>query len=109
MDVAATLKNARISPQKVRLIADEIRGNPIELALDVLKFSSKKGAFLLKKVLNSAISNAEQNHGLDIDELKVKAVFVNEGPRLKRFHARARGRGNTIFKRMSHITVIVSN
>jgi large subunit ribosomal protein L22 len=78
-------------------------------AIDVLKFSKQKAAFLLKKVILSAVANAEQNHSVDIDELKFHSIFVNEGTRMKRFHARARGRGNTIIKRTSHITVVLTN
>jgi large subunit ribosomal protein L22 len=107
MEVAATLKNARISAQKCRLVADQIRGAPVDRALQTLTFSSKKAARLFKKVLESAIANAEHNEGADIDELKVARVFVNEGRSLKRFHARAKGRGNRIIKRTSHITVAV--
>lgn len=108
MEAVATLKHARISTQKARLIADQIRGLPVEKALDVLNFSLKKGGALVKKVLESAIANAENNAGADIDELKISKVFVNEGPRFKRMHARAKGRGNQIIKRTCHITVQVS-
>lgn len=109
MEVAATLKNARISAQKVRLVADQIRGLPIEKALNILNFSLKKAGALVKKVLNSAIANAENNEGADIDELKISRIFVNEGPTYKRMHARAKGRGNQILKRTCHITVQVSD
>lgn len=109
MEVAATLKHARISAQKARLVADQIRGLPVARAVDTLTFSVKKGAELVKKVLQSAIANAEHNEGSDIDELKVKTVFVNEGARLKRMHARAKGRGDRILKRTCHITVLVSD
>ena len=109
MQVSATLKHARISPQKCRLVADQIRGLPVERALNVLMFSSKKAAGMVRKVLESAIANAEHNEGADIDELAVAAVYVNEGRTLKRFQARAKGRGNRILKRNSHITVTVGN
>jgi large subunit ribosomal protein L22 len=107
MEVAAKLKNARISAQKCRLVADQVRGVEVDRALQILTFSPKKAARLLRKVLESAIANAEHNEGADIDELKVSRVFVDEGPTLKRFQARAKGRGNRIMKRTSHITVMV--
>ncbi|HEX2239456.1 MAG TPA: 50S ribosomal protein L22 [Gammaproteobacteria bacterium] len=106
-EVAAKLKNARISAQKCRLVADQVRGAPVDRALQLLTFSPKKAARLIKKVLESAIANAEHNAGADIDELKVARVFVDEGPSFKRFHARAKGRGNRVIKRTSHITVMV--
>ncbi|MBD3754262.1 MAG: 50S ribosomal protein L22 [Gammaproteobacteria bacterium] len=109
MQVSATHKFARISPQKARLVADMIRGKDVETAVNILAFSDKKAAELMKAVLNSAIANAEHNEGADIDELKVTAAFVNEGPIMKRMSARAKGRGNRIFKRTSHITVTVGN
>lgn len=109
MEVSAKRKYANISAQKCRLVADQIRGLPVENALNVLSFSPKKGADLVKKVLESAIANAEHNEGADIDELKVSRVFVDEGPVFKRFRARARGRANRILKRTSHITVAVSD
>ena len=109
MEVAAKLKHARISPQKCRLVADQVRGLPVERALEVLSFSSKKAAGMIKKVLESAIANAEHNEGADIDELKVNRVFVDEGPTYKRWQARAKGSVNHIFKRTSHITVTVAD
>lgn len=109
MEAFAVLKNARISPQKGRLVADQIRGLPVERALQLLAFSPKKGAVLVKKVLESAIANAEHNEGADVDELKVSRVFVDEGPVMKRIHARAKGRANRILKRSSHITVVVGD
>ncbi|MEN8107169.1 MAG: 50S ribosomal protein L22 [Pseudomonadota bacterium] len=109
MQVSATLKHARISPQKCRLIADQIRGLPVERALNILTFSAKKSAGMMRKVLESAIANAEHNEGADIDELSVAAVFVNEGRTMKRFRARAKGRGTRILKRNSHITVTVGD
>lgn len=108
-EVAAKLRYARISAQKVRLVADMIRGKSVALATDLLVFSNKKAAVLMKKVLDSAIANAEHNEGADIDELKVSKVFVDEGPTAKRLHARARGRSDRILKRTCHITVMVSD
>ena len=109
MEVAARLKGARISAQKARLVADQVRGMPVEEALDLLEFSPKKAAHLVKKVLNSAIANAENNEGADVDELKVSSIYVDEGPTLKRLRARAKGRADRIFKRTCHITVKVSD
>ena len=109
MQVKAQLKRANISAQKVRLVADQIRGMEVEKAEQLLSFSPKKAAHIMKKVLLSAVSNAEHNEGADIDELKVSAVFVDEGPTLKRGRARAKGRGTRILKRTSHITVEVAD
>jgi large subunit ribosomal protein L22 len=109
MEARAILRGARISPQKARLVADQVRGLPVGRATDLLTFSPKKGAHIIKKVLLSAISNAENNLGADVDELKVARIFVDEGPRLKRFAARAKGRGTRIIKRTSHITVVVGD
>jgi len=109
MQVIAKHRFARISPQKCRLIADMVRGKDVSSALTTLNFMPKKGAKLLKKVLESAIANAEHNHGADIDELKVSAVMVDAGPVYKRMRARAKGRGNRIIKRTSHITLQVSD
>lgn len=109
MQVAAKLKHARISPQKCRLVADMVRGKSVGLALSTLRFSPKKGAELVRKVLESAIANAENNMSADIDELKVQVITVDAAPVLKRFHARAKGRGNRIWKRNSHITVTVGD
>lgn len=108
MQAVAILKHARISPQKARLVADQIRNLPVDRALQVLTFSNKKAAPLIKGVLESAIANAEHNEGADIDELKVSAICVDCGPLLKRMHARAKGRGNRIVKRTSHITITVA-
>ncbi|HWP95086.1 MAG TPA: 50S ribosomal protein L22 [Gammaproteobacteria bacterium] len=105
----AVLRFARISPQKARLVADQIRGKPVGDALKILAFSPKKAAHIVKKVLESAIANAEHNDGADVDELKVKVIKVDEGPMYKRFHARAKGRGVRILKRTSHITVQVAD
>jgi large subunit ribosomal protein L22 len=109
MQASAILKNAKLSAQKGRLVADQIRGMPVENALQVLAFSAKKAAQIVKKVLESALANAEHNEGADIDELKVATIFVDEGRTQKRMQARAKGRGNRILKRSSHITVIVSD
>ena len=109
MRVSAQHKNARISAQKARLVADLIRGKDVAQALNILTFSPKKGAELIKKVLESAIANAEHNNGADIDELKVVTIFVDKGPSLKRFEARAKGRGNRIEKQTCHINVTVGN
>ena len=109
MEVSAVLKRANISPQKVRLVADQVRGMPVEKAEQLLTFSSKKAAHLVRKVLLSAVSNAEHNEGADIDELKVSTIMIDEGPTMKRGRARAKGRGTRILKRTSHITVRVSD
>ena len=108
MQVGATLRYARISPQKCRLVADQIRGKSVASALQILSFSPKKAAGIVRKVLESAIANAEHNKGADIDELRVAMVQVNEAPTLKRFRARAKGRGARILKRNSHITIEVA-
>ena len=109
MRVFAQHNNARISAQKARLVADLVRGKDIAQALNILTFCPKKGAELVKKVLESAVANAEHNHGADIDELKVVTIFVDKGPSLKRFQARAKGRGNRIEKQTCHINVVVGN
>lgn len=108
MQAEARIKHARISAQKARLVADQIRGLHVEQAMNLLAFSPKKGAVIIKKVLESAIANAEQNEGADVDELKVAGVQVNEGPTMKRIRARAKGRASRIFKRTSHISVTVA-
>jgi large subunit ribosomal protein L22 len=108
MQAMAKLKYARISAQKARLVAAQVRNQPVGRALEVLTFSNKKAARFIKKVLDSAIANAEHNEGADIDELKVATIQVDEGPTLKRVHARAKGRANRIFKRTSHISVMVA-
>jgi large subunit ribosomal protein L22 len=97
-----------MSPQKVRLVADQIRGLPVDRALNVLKFSNKKAAAIVRKVLESAIANAEHNDGADIDALLVAEIHVDQGPTLKRLRTRARGRADRILKRMSHVTVKVA-
>ena len=109
MQVSATLRHARISPQKCRLVADLVRGRPVGQALAVLSYTPKKGARLVRKVLESAIANAEHNLEADIDELKVARIEVDAAPVAKRFHARAKGRGNRIIKRLSHIKVTVAD
>ena len=109
MQALAKHKFARSSAQKTRLVADQIRGLTVGKALDVLTYSHKKAADLVKKVLLSAIANAEHNEGADIDALKVKTVFVDEGPSMKRIKPRAKGRADRIVKRTSHITVIVAD
>lgn len=109
MQVAATLRFARISPQKCRLMADAIRGKSVDEALKTLTFTPKKSARIVKKLLESAIANAEHNHGADIDELKIARVEVNDAPTFRRYRARARGRGSRIIKRNSHITISVGN
>ena len=109
METRATLYGVRLSAQKGRLVADQIRGLPVEKALNLLSFSPKKGAQIIKKVLESAIANAEHNDGADVDELKVKRIFVERGMPLKRFQARAKGRGNRITKNSCHIFVTVGD
>ena len=109
MNATAKLRGARISAQKVRLVADQVRGMQVEKAEQLLTFSTKKAAHIVKKVLLSAIANAEHNEGADIDELKVTACYVDEARTLKRWRARAKGRANSILKRSSHITVEVGD
>jgi len=109
MEATAILRTVRLSPQKGRLIADMIRGLPVERALEILQFNTRRSAKRVKKVLESAIANAEHNQGADIDELCVHSVQIDAGPMLKRFHARAKGRGVRILKRTSHITITVSD
>lgn len=109
MEVSSTLNGAMLSAQKGRLIADMIRRHKVSHALDILRFTPKKGSRLMLKLLESAMANAENNHGADIDELVVDSVFVNEGPTLKRISPRAKGRANRISKRSCHITIIVSD
>lgn len=109
MEVFAKRRYANISAQKCRLVADQVRGLPVDQALNLLAFSPKKAAAVVKKLLESAIANAEHNEGADIDELKVSTVYVDEGPVHKRWRARARGRADKIMKRTSHVTVAVSD
>ncbi|MCH8531928.1 MAG: 50S ribosomal protein L22 [Saccharospirillum sp.] len=108
METQAVLRGARLSAQKARLVADMIRGKSVAEALDLLTFSPQKGAAIVKKVLESAIANAEHNDGADVDELKVATIFVDEGMTMKRIRPRAKGRADRIFKRTSHITVKVA-
>ncbi len=109
MEAVAILKYARISAQKGRLVADQVRGLKVDRALNLLSFSTKKGADLMKKVLESAIANAEHNEGADVDELKVTKIYVDEGTSFKRVRPRAKGRADRILKRTSHITVVVGD
>lgn len=108
METQAVYRGARLSAQKARLVVDQIRGKSVAEALDILTFSPKKGAQIVKKTLLSAVANAENNHGADIDELKVSATFVDEGMTMKRIRPRAKGRADRILKRTCHITVKVS-
>ena len=103
MQVAAKLKYTRIAAQKARLVADQIRGLSVEKAIELLRFSPKKAAVIIKKVLDSAIANAEHNEGADIDELKIATICVDEGPMLRRYKPRARGRADHILKRSCHV------
>ena len=109
MEANAKHRFARTSAQKARLVADQVRGLPVDRALNLLAFSPKKAAELIKKVLESAVANAEHNEGADIDTLKVQTIMVDEGPSLKRIRARAKGRADRIVKRTSHITVVVAD
>lgn len=109
MMVSATLRRVRVSPQKARLVANQLRGVPVERAVEMLAFGTSKCTAIMKKVLESAIANAEHNEGVDIDDLKVESVEVNQGPTLRRYRARARGRAGRIAKRSSHITLTVSD
>jgi large subunit ribosomal protein L22 len=109
MEVESKLYGVRLSAQKGRLVADLVRGQPISSALNILSFTPKKGARIIKKVLESAIANAEHNNGADIDELKVTRIYVEKGPVLKRFHARAKGRGNRIIKPTCHVFLAVGD
>jgi large subunit ribosomal protein L22 len=108
MEISATFRGARISAQKARLVIDQIRGKHVEKALDILSFSDKKAAEIIKKVLDSAIANAEHNNGIDVDELCVSTAFVDEGVVMKRIKPRAKGRADRIMKRTCHITVKVT-
>ena len=109
MQTSAHSKNIRVSAQKCRLVADLIRGKNVAFALNILEFTQKKSADILKKTLNSAIANAEHNDGADIDSLFVKEIYIDKGPSLKRFMARAKGRGNKIEKQTCHINIVVGN
>ena len=109
METKAILRGVRLSEQKGRLVADLVRGKTVEQALNILTFSPKKGAKIIKKVVESAIANAEHNDGADIDSLRVKTIYVEQGTTLKRFTARAKGRGNRISKPTCHVYVTVGN
>jgi len=109
MEVKAISKYVRISPQKARKLADAIKGKPVEAGMDMLKFMPQKAAGIVEKVVRSAASNADNNHGLDVDSLVIRNLIIDQGPTLKRFRARARGRGSRILKRTSHITVILAD
>jgi len=109
MQTSAKHRHAKISAQKCRLVADQVRGMPVEQALSMLEFSNKKAAHLVKKVLDSAIANAENNEGADVDELKVSSIYVDEGMTMKRLRPRAKGRADRILKRSCHITVKVAD
>ena len=109
MQTQAVLRFVRVSPQKARLVADQVRGLPVDKALNTLKFSNRKAADIIRKVLESAIANAENNLGSDVDELKVSEIFVDGGPTMKRIKPRAKGRADRIRKRTSHITIRVAD
>ena len=109
METTATLRGVRLSAQKGRLVADLVRGQPIASALNILAFTPKKGARIIKKVLESAIANAEHNEGADVDELKVRTIYIDKGVTLRRFTARAKGRGNQIGKQSCHIRIVVGD
>ena len=109
MESTAILRGVRLSAQKGRLVADQVRGLPVDKALNVLAFSPKKGAKIIKKVLESAIANAEHNDGADVDDLKVKTIYLDKATSLRRFTARAKGRGNTILKQTCHVHVTVGD
>ena len=109
MQTSAKHRHAKITSQKCRLVADQLKGWPVDKALTLLNFSSRKAAVMLRKVLESAIANAEHNDGADLDEPKISSIFIDQGPTAKRMRARAKGRGNRILKRTSHITVTVAD
>ncbi|WP_419661524.1 RplV: 50S ribosomal protein S50 [Desulfosarcina variabilis str. Montpellier] len=108
MEVKATQRYVRISPQKVRMIVDAIKGKPAETAINALKFMPQKSAGIVEKIVRSAVANADQNTSIDVDDLVVQNLIVDQGPTLKRFKARARGRGARILKRTAHITVVLA-
>jgi large subunit ribosomal protein L22 len=109
MESSAVAKYVRLSPRKVRLIMDEIRGRKVEEAINMLTFTTQKGGKILKKLINSAVSNAQQNSNIDIDKLFVYRIFADEGPTLKRFSPRAQGRATQILKRTCHLTVVLND
>ena len=108
-EIKAKAKGIRVSPQKARLVADQIRGLSVSAASNILVFSSKKSSGILKKLLDSAVANAEHNYGEDIDLLKIKEIYVTQGMVMKRFRARAKGRGNRILKPTCHVTITLSS
>jgi large subunit ribosomal protein L22 len=108
MEVKAVTKYVRISPQKVRMVIGAVKGQPVEMGLNRLKFMPQKAARLIEKTLRSAVANADQRAGMDVDSLVIRNVIADQGPTLKRFRARARGRGTRILKRTAHITVILA-
>ncbi len=107
MESRAVAKHIRISPQKIRLVIDQVRGKKVEDALNMLTFAPQKGAKILKKLINSAVANAEQNNDIDVDSLFIQKIYADEGPTMKRFRPRAMGRATRILKRSSHLTVIL--
>ncbi len=107
METRAAVKFIRVSPRKIRLVMDQVRGRKVEEALNILSFAPQKGARILKKLINSAVANAEQNSDVDVDLLYVKRIYANEGPTMKRWRPRAQGRATRINKRTSHLTIIV--
>jgi large subunit ribosomal protein L22 len=109
MEVRAVVKYVRISPQKVRKLIDAVKGKPVETGLGILKFMPQKAAAIIEKVIRSAVANADQNPDIDVDSLVIRSITADQGPTLKRFKARARGRGTRILKRTAHITVILSD
>lgn len=109
METQAVLKFIRLSPRKARFVADLVRGKKVDEAVNILKFSTNRSARIIKKVLDSAIANAENNNGADVDELKVKTITIDEGPRMKRIRPRAKGRADRIVKRTAHITITVAD
>jgi large subunit ribosomal protein L22 len=109
MESSAVARYVRISPQKARLVMDQIRGKKVDDALNMLKFAPQKGAGLILKLLNSAVANAQQNSDVDVDELYIKRIFADEGPMLKRIMPRASGRATRILKRTSHLTVVLND
>ena len=108
MEVRAVLRYVRISPQKVRMLISAVKGKPVEEGLDILKFMPQKAAYIIEKVVRSAVANADQSPDIDVDALVIRNILADQGPVLKRFRARARGRGTRILKRTAHITVILA-
>ena len=109
MQTEAILRFVRLSPKKARFVADLVRGKKVDEAVNILKFSNQRAAKIMKKLLDSAIANAENNNGADVDELKVTTIMVDDGPRMKRIRPRAKGRADRILKRTSHITIGVGD